>query len=91
MVANVSLAKLRLLLFEQAGFSPLGQKLTLAEHSRELPYSSNDQPLENLGIVNGAIIYVQNVSLIDGSGIKSLSSISRRDKKEMGCSASNSK
>jgi hypothetical protein len=83
MVANDSLAKLRLLLFEQAGFSPLGQKLTLAQHSRELPYSSNDQPLENLGIVNGAIIYVQNLSLIDGSGIKSLSSISRRDKKEM--------
>jgi hypothetical protein len=30
MAANDSLAKLRLLLFEQAGFSPLGQKLTVA-------------------------------------------------------------
>lgn len=83
MAANDCLAKLRLLLFEQAGFSPLGQKLTLAQHSRELPYLSNDLSLENLGIVNGDIIYVQNLFLMDGSGMKKGSSLSRRSKKEM--------
>ena len=75
--ANDSLAKLRLLLMEQAGFPIVGQRLILAKIYRELEFSSNEKPLVDLGIDNRDLIYVQYAS---SAGNKRGSNLGRKDK-----------